>query len=350
MLDGNLETNPPAADVDRFQEFFSRYYFPVARVTDVSRGEPVKTTLLGKQLVLAMLDGEIAAFPDVCRHFQAALSNGKIEHGCRGYTGDVLRCTYHGWAYARSGQCVEIPQLTADRSIPPGARIGPLPVRIAHDLVWVSVAPSSVCADLHFPELDTPGMASTPVQYAEPWDGSLVRMILSALDDYHFPWLHEGVLGTRDKPLAPVRAIERLGQTLVSSFAVKQPSNVTNRKDGGSDGGDADVGYTMVVSMPNVFRIIKRSSNGGVYVVQFFPLPLSVRKTGLFWRVSRNYDVGDDGDARVVRMEEFIQSQDRGHVGGQRPWLMAPLPLRGVDDALMAYLRWLGELGAPVNL
>jgi nitrite reductase/ring-hydroxylating ferredoxin subunit len=66
---------------------------------------------------------------DRCPHRRAPLSAGAVEGG-------VLRCPYHGWAFAGDGTCVDIPAIGAEGRIPgrarlttvgPGGRVAPPP-------------------------------------------------------------------------------------------------------------------------------------------------------------------------------------------------------------------------------
>jgi phenylpropionate dioxygenase-like ring-hydroxylating dioxygenase large terminal subunit len=338
---------PPVSLIDQYYSNLSRFWLPVAPVDQVGHAKPLAVELLGQEIVLVKLDGQIAALSGLCRHFQARLADGTIDAACRRYGGQVLRCPYHGWAYNGAGACVDIPQLSADRSIPPAARIESFPVQEKYGLVWVCLKGPAQFDMPEFSECSAPDMVWTRLQYSEPWASSLFRMVQSALDDYHFPWLHEGVLGTRNRPEPPVRQITRTQSALVSQFSVEQPANITNSVSAAA--ALSQVSYSMIVDMPNVIRLIKTNS-AGVYVVMFFPVPHAFNRTGIFWAVARNYDSGPGGDERVLAMERFIQSQDRAHVSGQRMWAMAPFPIRGADDAIVEYLGWLDRLGLPSNL
>jgi phenylpropionate dioxygenase-like ring-hydroxylating dioxygenase large terminal subunit len=53
---------------------------------------------------------------DRCPHRRAPLSSGTVHDG-------VLRCAYHGWAYAGDGSCVDIPALGPDARIPARAHL-----------------------------------------------------------------------------------------------------------------------------------------------------------------------------------------------------------------------------------
>lgn len=324
------------------------YWHPVALSSELDARKPVRVTLLERPLAICRLDGAATAVEDVCRHFQARLSDGGVEEvSCAGQRRQILRCHYHGWAYGADGACVQIPQLADGQTIPAAARVSSFPTFEKHGLVWVALQ-SPRFPIPEFPEDLDEDFLSTQSCYSDPWDCSLHRMVLSALDDYHFPWLHEGVLGSRDRVAPPIRKIRRDSRTLVSSFTQIQPANVTNSV--GCNLECVGVDYEMRVDMPNVIRLVKSNQQQGTYVVCFYPMPITPRKTGLFWRVIRNYDKSPGDEDRIIAMERFIQGQDKIHVSAQEPWRSAPLPIKGADDALVEYLRWLKELDIPTGL
>lgn len=334
--------HPPVETIDSFYDGLSKVWLPAMKADELNEGEAKSVKLLGREILVTKMDDNIVSMPNFCPHFQAKLSDGTVERLCSTFE-RVVRCRYHGWAFNAKGECVEIPQLEDGQEIPKAAHLTTYKTQIGHDLVWVCLDGDPKTTIPMFPETETPDMVPTPIQYSEPWDGSMVRMMLSVLDDYHFPWLHEGILGTRDKPMPPKRNITWNGHELTSAFQSFQPSNVTNAVNGDKDG--SIVNYQMIVNMPNIIRLVKENDDGGKYVVHFYPHPISYDKTGLFWKVTRNYDTDLEGEKKILEMESFIQSQDRGHVGLQKPWLMPPTPVKGADDALVSYLQGLKEFG-----
>ena len=75
--------------------------------------------LLGENLVLARLDGEMFAGDDRCIHRSAQLSLGQV---CKHQGKDTLQCPYHGWRYNDEGKCALIPACP-DMPIPSKAKI-----------------------------------------------------------------------------------------------------------------------------------------------------------------------------------------------------------------------------------
>src|SRR5579872_4597580 len=124
----------PTAINDYYQSL-KPFWHPVMPVTDLDTQSIAHAELLDMPLVITRLNGKLVAFYDVCRHFQAQLSLGEIRQ-IEGY-GECLMCPYHGWSYASSGQCVDIPQITPGRDIPKEARVDSYHVKERYGLIWV---------------------------------------------------------------------------------------------------------------------------------------------------------------------------------------------------------------------
>lgn len=85
------------------------HWYPLAWSHDLKRGKTLARSFAGEPIVLFRTgSGEAIALEDRCAHRQVPLHMGKIE-------GDQLRCGYHGWAYDRTGQCVDVPYLGRER-------------------------------------------------------------------------------------------------------------------------------------------------------------------------------------------------------------------------------------------
>jgi phenylpropionate dioxygenase-like ring-hydroxylating dioxygenase large terminal subunit len=86
---------------------FRQYWIPVVPSTDIAEpgGRPLRIKLLGEDLVLFRTRGEkVGLIGAYCPHRLAPLYFGRVED-------DGLRCPYHGWKYAPSGKCIEMPNL-----------------------------------------------------------------------------------------------------------------------------------------------------------------------------------------------------------------------------------------------
>src|SRR3954452_202618 len=85
-------------------ELMRRYWQPVALSEELPPGgAPLPVRILGEDLVLYRDEsGQPGLLGLYCPHRGADLSYGRLEDG-------DLRCLYHGWLFARSGQCLEQP-------------------------------------------------------------------------------------------------------------------------------------------------------------------------------------------------------------------------------------------------
>jgi phenylpropionate dioxygenase-like ring-hydroxylating dioxygenase large terminal subunit len=310
--------------------------------------KPVGVRLLGQRLVLARLGNDILVLRDTCRHFQAQLSLGKIVH----LDGRMaLQCPYHGWTFGAGGQCVRIPQLAPTRKIPLSANLSAFKVQERFGLVWVCLASEPKFNTPDFPEYDDSTFRKVTLQEAEPTRTSATRMIMGTLDDTHFPWVHEGILGHPDHPEPPNHRAWRAGNELMVQYETEQPASLVTA-DANSDGASAKVNvvYTDYVGMPNVIRLVKEMDTGR-YVIWLATCPIDFRTTRNFWIFARNYDLDPARDAEYLRMSAHVRLQDKPIIESQRPWLIPPfwthveMPMGPGDLPLIEYQRWLQELG-----
>jgi len=104
------QTIPPAENNDG--EMLWGFWYPVMRSRELRRRKLRKAERLGVPLVLGRDSGGHAfALRDVCPHRAFPLSLGHFD-------GQTVECGYHGWRFeARTGQCREIPSLTADSKL-----------------------------------------------------------------------------------------------------------------------------------------------------------------------------------------------------------------------------------------
>src|ERR671925_2438538 len=84
---------------------FRRYWLPALLAEELPEPDcpPVRLKLLGERLI-AFRDTQnrLGLIDEFCAHRGVSLWFGRNEEG-------GLRCSYHGWKYDVSGQCVEIP-------------------------------------------------------------------------------------------------------------------------------------------------------------------------------------------------------------------------------------------------
>src|SRR5215469_3780412 len=84
---------------------FRAFYLPVLLSEELPGPDcdPVRVTILGEPLVAFRdTDGRVGLLDEACPHRTASLYFGRNEE-CG------LRCTYHGWKFDVTGQCVDMP-------------------------------------------------------------------------------------------------------------------------------------------------------------------------------------------------------------------------------------------------
>lgn len=85
-------------------ELLRRYWQPVAPSGVLTAEKPIKAVrLLGEDLVLYRdTKGNYGLVGEKCPHRRASLAYGRVDD-------EGIRCPYHGWKFAASGKCLEMP-------------------------------------------------------------------------------------------------------------------------------------------------------------------------------------------------------------------------------------------------
>ena len=311
----------------------------VARSEEIAESGVAGARLLGEDLVVWRRDGQVMAWRDLCRHRGTRLSLGEV-----GELG--LVCPYHGWTYDESGACVRIPS-RPNQKPPAKARAEVYQVRERHGLIWVSLGDPQRDVPT-FPEWDDPSYRHVlggpySMRAAGP------RVIENFLDVTHFPFLHEGIIGSRD-------------HTEVGDYKVEvAPDGITASElhtwtvDPGGSGQVKVAKWLHRVLRPLTAYIEISDPDGGPnrYAIFLTVTPVDERESiGWMWN-SMNYNHGLSDDDFVTYIDEIVL-QDVPIVESQRPELL-PLDLQTElhvkhDATAIAYRKWLRELGLTVGV
>jgi 5,5'-dehydrodivanillate O-demethylase oxygenase subunit len=118
--------------------YLRRYWHPIAGASEFDHQSVKPVRILGEDLVLYKdLGGEWGLVDRHCPHRNADMSFGFVEK--RG-----LRCSYHGWQYEASGQCIHQPfEEVADPSarMRKNTQIKAYPVQEKAGLLWAYMGP-----------------------------------------------------------------------------------------------------------------------------------------------------------------------------------------------------------------
>jgi phenylpropionate dioxygenase-like ring-hydroxylating dioxygenase large terminal subunit len=247
-------------------------------------------------------------------------------------------CPYHGWTYDTSGQCVKIPA-HPDQKPSLRAKVKTYHAQICYDFVWVCLGE---------PQHDMPVFPE--------WDDSTFRRILCGpytfraagprmvenfLDVAHFPFVHENILGVRERAeIADYDVVTDENGVTASDIQVFQPN---------PDGtGEAKVvTYTYKVFRP-LIAYFRKETAGPQFAIMLMITPIEELHSLMWmWMVmNHSYDTPEE---ELRAFQDEIALQDLPIVESQRPELLpldlqAELHLRS-DKTAIAYRRWLNALG-----
>ncbi len=327
---------PSPEAIDAYYRSLEPFWHPALAAADLGT-RPSFAVVAGRPLVLVRLADQICCFDDVCRHLGSSLSLGEVVDG------DKLRCAYHGWAYDKSGRCVDIP---ARRGvpIPAGARVEAYGVKEKYGLIWVCLSKKPAADVPAFPEFDDPSFRATRVDTYEPWAASAPRLIMGALDDTHFPWVHPGVLGDPSHPEAPEHDARVEDGYVVSTHSRVVPDR--------HHPGDFVTLTREAYCTPTSLRLVIHRP-GETDVIFEGVCPVAHDSSIVFIVTARDYDKDPIHDEHHIKHEFDVQSQDRPIAEKQKPWLLPPLSsrlllyVRPADLPLVVFQKWLEQLGVP---
>lgn len=119
----------------RMGRLMRRYWHPVAARAELNANPVKPITLLGESLVLFQdKNKKLGLLHDACPHRGSSLVHGIVED--RG-----LRCSSHGWLFARDGSCLEQPMEPPDSKTLGEARANAYPVQELGGLVFAYLGP-----------------------------------------------------------------------------------------------------------------------------------------------------------------------------------------------------------------
>ncbi len=323
----------------RLYESFRQYWHPVAYSSELG-DEPMNVRLLDHEVVLVRLGGEVRAFYDLCVHRGTPLSLGFVDN-------DRLRCAYHGWAYDCSGVCTEIPSVKGGR-IPGRARLRRYQATERCGLVWVCLEDEPRFGLPEFVHYDDAEFRVLEVE-AYDWRCSAPRRFENVVDFAHFAWLHEGLLGSRDRPEVPRHEVRREGGEIRVEIEFEEPSDTQKNANLGLSDEKITAEKRYRLFMPFSALNEQCFPDGKKYVLFWAFSPLGPKLTRTFTLIARNYGLTPGGDRDVLSFNEEVIAADKPVVEGQRPEelpfdLTAELHIRDADRVSIEYRKWLYEL------
>jgi len=191
--DSAQSTNPLSEPEFESEFNWRNCWYPVCFRQDFPKDRPYSFSLYDEPFVIFQHQEELICLTDRCPHRAAKLSDGQIIDG-------KLECLYHGWQFGRQGECLHIPQLSADGTIPVNANVRSHKVVERQGLIWIWPGAAELADEQAIPtipQLDKPGFVHSDKLTELPCDISYV--IEHMLDPAHIHITHHGNQGDRAK-------------------------------------------------------------------------------------------------------------------------------------------------------
>lgn len=167
---------------------FSQTWWPLCRSSELQPGSVLGRGFLdGRVAIFRTASGAAQVVSAYCPHNGADLSVGEVQ-------GEELRCRFHRWCYARSGECT---RTGSGDPVPPAARVFAYPTRERFGLIWAfnGEQPLFELPDLGFPDEELmfhPDIPALDVN-ADPW-----VFMCNTLDFNHIKCVHGLVFDQTD--------------------------------------------------------------------------------------------------------------------------------------------------------
>jgi phenylpropionate dioxygenase-like ring-hydroxylating dioxygenase large terminal subunit len=180
-----LDDHSPRTICPATQPVLRNEWYAVAFSHEVDTIRPLLRYCCGDRIALfRTANGKAAALYDRCPHRGSPLSLGKIA-------GDTLQCSYHGFRYGPSGQCVRVP---SQEMIIPELSVRSYPVTEKGGFIWLWPGASDCADPALLPDcfefgLDRPGWSAKPYLMLEI-KANYSLLFENLLDTSHISFLH----------------------------------------------------------------------------------------------------------------------------------------------------------------
>ena len=175
-------------------DLFRQYWIPALLASELPENDapPVRVKLLSERL-LAFRDsqGRYGLIDEFCAHRGVSLWFGRNEEG-------GLRCSYHGWKYDATGQCIEVPSEPQESGFCGRIKLKDYPLVKVGDVLWTHMGDPGGRPPL--PEWEFAAVAPAQTYTSKRWqECNWLQALEGGIDSSHVSWLHSG--GLRTDPL-----------------------------------------------------------------------------------------------------------------------------------------------------
>ncbi|CAI9119584.1 aromatic ring-hydroxylating oxygenase subunit alpha [Brytella acorum] len=178
-------TTLPSIDLRRV-DINPDFWYPIAWSKDLRRGKTIGRRFGRHPVALVRpQDGTVFALEDRCAHRQVPLSKGVVE-------GEAVKCCYHGWAYGRSGRCIDVPYLGKGK-LPNGVKT--YPCREAGGLIFIFPGDAEKADAIPLPPLAQVDNPAFKTRHFSPAVGCHYTFMHENLMDMNHQFLHRRQMG-----------------------------------------------------------------------------------------------------------------------------------------------------------
>ena len=177
-------------------ELFRQYWIPALPADELPADDcpPVRVKLLSERLIaIRDSEGRYGLMDEFCAHRGVSLWFGRNEES-------GLRCTYHGWKYDVTGQCIEIPSEPENRrdSLCSKIKLKSYPLVKIGGVLWTYMGDPETTPAL--PEWEFARVPDGQSYTSKRWqECNWLQALEGGIDSSHVSWLHS--TGLRDDPL-----------------------------------------------------------------------------------------------------------------------------------------------------
>jgi phthalate 4,5-dioxygenase oxygenase subunit len=170
---------------------FRSYWLPALLSDELPENDcpPVRVKLLGERLI-AFRDsmGRRGLIDEFCAHRGVSLWFGRNEE-CG------LRCSYHGWKYDVTGQCVEVPSEPEASGFARKIKLQSYPLVERGGVLWTYMGPDETEPPL--PEWEFITVPSSQTFASKRFqESNWLQAMEGGIDSSHVSWLHRGDLNS----------------------------------------------------------------------------------------------------------------------------------------------------------